>query len=788
VQTVSLPQALQRAFAAHQAGNLEEARHWCDAILSASPDNVDAIHLSGIVASRQRRLDEARRLLSRAVELVPQSAEVLSNYANVLKELRSFDDALAVYDRALAINPAFAAAHNNRGVTLKELGRYAEALESYDKAIAIRSAFPEALSNRGVALLELGRYADALASFEGALGATPGHVEAMYGRAFVLHRLRRHGEALAAYDALLRLAPNHLLALSNRAAVLQDLGDFYAALASCERALALDSRHVAALCNRGAALQKLRRFDEALASFDRALAIKPQSLEALTNRGITLRSLERHEHALATFNHVLAIDPDYVEALDNRGATLAYFERHAEAAKDFERVLALDPGRAFIAGSLVYSRMHCCDWRAFDELAATMIDDVRAGKPCTAPFAFLAVSDSAADQLACARTWVRSRCPAAATKLWNGERYGHDRLRIAYLSADFHDHPVAYLTAGLFERHDRRRFETIGISFGPHAPGPMRSRIEAAFERFVDVREQGDAEVAALLRRLEVDVAVDLTGFTLDARTGILARRPAPVQVNYLGFPATMGAEYIDYIVADRHVIPEELRSAYGENVIYLPDTFQANDPKRRISDRMPSRLDEGLPQSGFVFCSFSNNYKIHPSMFDVWMRLLTRVAGSVLWLAAGNASVAQNLRREAAARGIDPDRLVFAPRIAYADHLARCRLADLFLDTLPFNGGTTASDALWAGLPVLTCPGQAFAARMASSLLHAVGLPELIASSLDEYETRAVELAQDEALLAALRRKLSVDPRTLPLFDADGFRSNIEAAYLRMHSSALGA
>jgi protein O-GlcNAc transferase len=393
----------------------------------------------------------------------------------------------------------------------------------------------------------------------------------------------------------------------------------------------------------------------------------------------------------------------------------------------------------------------------------------------------VAIAHRAEDQLFGARTWNQRYYPAAAQPLWRGERYRHERIRVAYLSADLHEHATAYLMAELFERHDRERFEVTAVSWGPQVASPMRTRLQQAFEHFVDVRGRGDVEVAHWLREQEIDIAVDLKGYTFDARLGILAQRPVPVQVNYLGYPGTLAAPYIDYLIADAVVIPPEARMHYAEQVVWLPDSYQVNDRQRVIAARTPSRGELGLPERGIVFCSFNNNYKLTPEVFALWMRLLQQVEGSVLWLLEGNAAVAANLRREAQVRGIAPERLVFAPRAPLPEHLARQRTADLFLDTLPCNAHTTASDALWAGLPLVTCLGATFAGRVAASLLTAVGLPELITPSLAEYEALALRLATDPEALAAVKAKLARNRDTYPLFDSDRTRRHLEAAYVTM-------
>jgi protein O-GlcNAc transferase len=354
-------------------------------------------------------------------------------------------------------------------------------------------------------------------------------------------------------------------------------------------------------------------------------------------------------------------------------------------------------------------------------------------------------------------------------------------VRIAYLSADFHRHATAYLMAELFERHDRSRFEIIGVSFGVDDKSEMRKRLVAAFDQFYDVRRKSDEEVAKLLHDRQVDIAIDLKGYTTDSRPGFLAYRPTPIQASYLGFPGTMGAEFIDYIIADETVVPFEHQPFYAEKIVHLPDCYQVNDTKRKIAERMPTRQEVELPEEGCVFCCFNNNWKITPEVFGVWMRLLHAVEGSVLWLLGDNESAERNLRKEAQARGIDPARLVFAGRLPLEDHLARHRLADLFLDTLPYNAHTTASDALWVGLPVVTRLGESFAGRVAASLLNAIGLPELVTHSIEDYEALALRLAKDPSLLEGYRNRLATNRLTHPLFDTDRFRRHIEAAYLQM-------
>ena len=569
--------------------------------------------------------------------------------------------------------------------------------------------------------------------------------------------------------------------MANRGAALLDLQRYDEALSSFDGALARRPAHVESLYNRGLALQRLQNHVDAIRSYDRALSLRGDFPEALNNRGLNLQALHRYEEARESYDRALVLRPEFAEALYNRGAVGSALGHHDDAGSDLERALALDPELPYAAGALLHARMYACDWRHYDRDTEKLLADVRAGKRCAEPLTILNIGDSAADQLTCAKTYVDDRFPVAPMPLWRGERYAHDRIRVAYLSADFHDHAVMYLLAGLFERHDRARFDVVGVSFGPDPPTEMRARLKGAFESFIDARALRDIDVAKRLRDLEIDIAVDLNGFTDHARTGIFALRPAPVQVNYLGYPATMGASYIDYIVADRVVIPHEQHDAYAEKVVYLPCCYQANDATRRIAERTPLRAEVGLPEHGFVFCSFNNNYKITPAVFDVWMRLLRSIDGSVLWLLEGNPAAPSNLRREAESRGVAASRLVFAPKVPLADHLARHRCADLFLDTQPWNAHTTASDALWAGLPLLPCVGTTFAARVAASLHHAIGMDRLVTSSLADYEALALQLARDPTLMADMKQKLARNRATYPLFDTDRSRRAIESAYAEM-------
>jgi protein O-GlcNAc transferase len=600
-------------------------------------------------------------------------------------------------------------------------------------------------------------------------------------RAVSLHRTGQLAEAKMLYREILQEQPLHFDALHLLGVASQQDGDSRAAIELIGQALKINPAFADAHSNLGNALRDLKRLDEALACYDRALQLRPDYVEPLYNRGLALQELWRHEEAIACYRRALALRPDYAEAINNLGIALRESGRHEQSVQVFARLLEVAPDYAYAAGNLMYARLQCCDWEHYAADAGSIGNAVMRGERACDPFSLAAISGSAAAMLQCARTYAADKYPAAAIPLRNGKLHDHGRIRLAYLSADFHDHATAYLMAELFEKHDRERFELTAISFGPDAAGGMRERLLRAFDRFVDIRTRTDREAALLLRDLEIDIAIDLKGYTQNNRTGVLACRAAPIQVNYLGYPGSMGVGYIDYILADAQVIPPGQEKHYTEQVVRLPDSYQANDTRRRIAQHTPTRAEAGLPENGLVFCCFNNNYKIAPDMFDIWMRLLGRVQGSVLWLLQDNPAASRNLRQEASRRGIDPQRLVFAPRMALDAHLARHRRADLFLDTLPYNAHTTASDALWAGLPLLACPGETFAGRVAASLLHAAGLPELVSGSLEEYESLALRLATNPAELAGLRARLRQNLASCALFDTGRFCRNLESAYATM-------
>ena len=756
-----------------------EALERFTAALAINPAVAETWNNRGTVFNDLGRHDEAIADFDNAIRINPHYADAFCNKGKALSILKRSQDAIRAFDTALALRPDLAEAWSGRGEASWRLKRYGDALAACDKALALRPDLAEAWLGRGNALAKRARFDEALTAYDKALALRPGLAEALLGRGNVYHDLKRYDEALRAFDAALAAKPELVEAWYGRGNAFTSLRQCDEAFAAYDKALALQPDCADAWLGRGNALFALRRYDDALSAYEKALHLQPDLAEAWLGRGSTCFERADYDAALGAYERALTINPDFAEAWNGRGNVLFERRQYAAALAAYDKAMGLKPGLDYAAGVRLLTKLHICDWADLDTEIAACLAAVRQGKLASTPFALLALPASAAEQQQCATRYVADR--PASVRLSRGASHAHDRLRVAYLSADFGEHPVAYLAAGLYEQHDRSRFEITGISFGRDHASPIRERLQNAFDRFIDVADRNEDGIAELVRELEIDIAVDLMGHTRNGRPGIFARRPAPIQVSYLGYLGTMGADYIDYIVADAIALPFDQQRHYTEKIVHLPDCFLVNDDKLAIAARMPTREEAGLPADGFVFCSFNNSYKLAPAIFELWMRLLRAVDGSVLWLAEANPDMAANLRRKAERCGVDPGCLVFAPHLPLAEHMARQRLADLFLDTTPYNAGATAAAALWSGVPLLTPLGSTFVGRMAASMLHAVGLSELVAESLADYEARALKVATDPAFCASLKQRLARNRGALPLFDTARFARNIEAAYLTM-------
>jgi predicted O-linked N-acetylglucosamine transferase (SPINDLY family) len=649
--------------------------------------------------------------------------------------------------------------------TLLAEGRLAEASSAYQSVLDIDAENWASRSALAAIALQTGNLDEAIQRFSELIARRPDFAEAHYKRGNAFNRMGGWPAALADYDQAVTLDPDYAIAFCNRGTVLERLGRWQQALESYDKALSLNPRDSFAHYNRAGVLKELNRPDEAVESYDQAIALNSDYAEAYVNRGHLLHKLSRLEDASASYGKAMELRPVPIGA--ERG----------------DQTQRLSPEQKYVLGLRRYTRMQLCDWRDIDADIARIAAGLGAHLPVCLPFPALALFDSPPLHRAAAESWIREESPPADALGAIPARPRSSKIRIGYFSADFRSHPVAFLAAGLFERHDRSRFEVTAFAFGPESKDEMRTRLTKAFHRFVDVRHHTDVEVAALARDMGIDIAVDMNGITENARSGIFALRAAPIQVNYLGYPGTMGAEYMDYLIADGNVIPRTHQGHYGEKIIYLPDCFLPFDSSYAIADKTWTRRELGLPSERFVFCCFNNAFKITPAIFDSWMRILSRAEESVLWLAPTNSTAAANLRKEAVRRGVAPERLIFAARLpSLPEHLARLRAADLFLDTFPYNAHASALDALWAGLPVLTREGQGFASRVAASALRTINLRHLITDSLSAYEATATALAGDPVRLSQMRETLAHNRASTALFDTVRYCRNLEAAYEQIY------
>jgi protein O-GlcNAc transferase len=684
------------------------------------------------------------------------------------------------------MNPGELSQRLATALRLHQRGELDTAETLYRQCLAAAPRSYDALHLLGVLHLQRGRLELAVTALTRALAEHAGEPNGHAHLAQALVQLGRYPLAIERADAAVRLDPRHAQAWLTRGDALQHLRQYAGAAESYARGLALDPNVPEAWSNQANALRMLRRLDAALACVDRALKLRPRYSKALNNRGLIRFDGDRPGEAVTDFLAAVELGPDDAEVRMNLATALTRLKRHEEAAQQLARLAASQPEFPYIDGILMYARAQTLEWTHHAALAQRIRDGVCRAARADVPMSFLCVSGDAGEQRRCAEIFTAAEYPAQMPASASAPAPTSDgRVRIAYVSCDFGEHAVTYLLAGVWERHDRRRFETYAISWGRRDASTARMRAEAAFDHFIDVTDRSDADVAALMRRESIDIAVDLTGYTRGHRTGIFARRAAPIQVNFLGFPASMGAPYIDYLIADRFVAPLNRLSQYAERIVWMPEIFQPNDDRRALPTAGPSRSHFGLPEEGAVLCSFNEAGKINPILFDSWGRILSAVPDSVLWLLAQSARARDNLRREAVARGVDPVRLVFAEHLPYLDHLWRYTLADLFLDSTPFSAGATASDAVSMGLPVLTAAGDSFASRMAGSILTMLGFADLVTGCLADYEARAIALLRDRERLSSLRAGLRDARTTHPYFQTERYCRHLEAAYTAMRARA---
>ena len=695
------------------------------------------------------QLEKAKNICLEILKSEPDNFNTLHLLGIIAFQTKNYQASEKILNKVIKIKPDFADAYTNRGIVLKVLNKSEEAIESWNSAIKINSKNFQAYNHRGVALIELKRPKEAIESWNNAIKIKPDFAEAYNNLGNVLNDLKKFDESLKNYNEAIKIKPNFFEAYSNRGSVLKALNKLEEALNSCNEAIKINSKYA----------------------------------EAYNNRGIILAELKQVGAALENYENAIKINPNFSDAYNNQGVLLIELKRLDDAKESFESALKINPDSNFLLGRLIATKNNLCDWNSFIENSEKLKSNIEKGKKSSSPFNLLSIYDLPELQKKFTETFVKEEYPDTNSTDPIIKKKPKKKIRLGYYSADFHNHPVSYLIANLFELHDKSKFELIAFSLGPKKNDEMQNRISKAFDKFINVKSKTEKEISILSRELEIDIAIDLMGFTKNNKFRIFINRCAPVQISYLGYAGTTGTKSIDYIIGDKILIPEKYQKNFSEKIIYLPNSFMVNDPTKKISDKIITREEFDLPKNGFVFCCFNKKYKITPNVFEIWMRLLKKIDGSVLWLFEENSTSIKNLKIEASKGGVDGERLIFANRVPLlADHFARHKLADLFIDTFPYTAHSTCSDALWAGLPVLTRMGQSFASRVSGSLLNAIGLNELITNTEEEYENKAFSLATDPNYINEIKNKLYKNRLTKPLFNVKLFTKHIESAYTAIY------
>lgn len=733
----------------YKSGQQHEAHAAGRRFLSKHGKNFDVLHLMGTIEQGGGLLQDAWENWRKALELVPTHLILLNKLGGLARKIGKSQEAKEYFQLAISIDPSKPEAHFNLGNCLAEQSEWLQAIQSYTNAIGCSPAFVQAYNNLALALQNFGRPDEAVKVLDTAIALNPQEPFMHVNKAKAL-------QAMSLGKAAIAFLRESLITVEEKFEILAVLADMEAT----ENDYAYADQH-----------------------FIEAMNLNPNSDAVLNNYGNMLRSTGRLDEALKYYKQAVSINPLLYQAMHNLCNILNSKKDYAQSLYYYGQVRSINPSSPYLPGMEMNSRMHTCTWENWDAHVQEVKNGILAEQKTSNPFPLVAFNDDAAVQKRAACLWIKNECPTKKVLpvIAKKNRVSGQKIRVGYYSADLYTHATALLMAGVWEAHDRERFEWFAFNFGPVQEDPLSLRVRNAFDHFLDVRGYGDRVVAQLSREMEIDIAIDLKGFTQDARSGIFAERAAPIQVNYLGFPGTMGADYIDYIIADKVIIPDDLKQHYSESVVRLPYCYQTNDNQRPISDEVPTRQSQGLPENGRVLCSFNNNYKITPQVFDVWMRVLARFPDCYLWLLQDNPHAAENLKLEASRRGVDPTRLVFAPRMNNQDHLARHRLADLFIDTFPCNAHTTASDALWAGLPIVTCAGETFASRVAASLLITMNMPDCVAYDLGSYEQKIVALLDVPQSLKTMRERVEKGRTESPLFNTLATARHLEMAYEQM-------
>ena len=730
-----------------ELGQLEGAAKMFEAAVGIKLDYAEAHKNLGITLRDLGQKEQAIESLKKAIEIDSNYVDAYYNLAITFKDLDQVEESVQIYKKVIEINPKFAQAHNNLGNIYKGLGKNKEAIQSFEEAIKINPNFAQAHNNLGNIFKDLGQPNDAIQSYKTAIEIKPDFAEFYYNLGLSLKNIAKFDEAIISFNDAIANNPNFAEAHN-------DLGSCFTLLG---------------------------QMSKALDSYKKAIAIKPDFAEAHNNLGNVFNLMGKVKSAIKSFELAVSFDADFAEALNSLANVFKKLKKRSKALLYYENAAAINPDLDFIFGDILNIKMHLSIWNDLPINLKDLEKKINNKEKVIDPFNLMGLIDDPALQRIATEVRINSAYSQNYTLPQINDYLRHSKIRIGYFSADFREHPVGFLTAELYELHDRDHFEIHAFSYGLETNGVINLRIKAGVDYFHNVDLMSHKEIVLLARSLEIDIAVDLGGLTGRSRTSIFAMSAAPIQLSYIGYLGTMGADYYDYLIADPMMIPQESQKHYVEKIVYLP-SFQVNDSKDLPPEITLTRKEVGLPDKGFVFCCFNNTYKFTPTVFDSWARILKAVEGSVLLIYVDNNSAEVNLTQEIIKRNIKPNRLIFGERLQREAYLARYRVADLFLDTHPYNAGTTASDALKMGVPMLTYIGRSYQARMGASILNSINLPELITNSLEEYESLAIELASNPDKLKKIKDKLQSNLTTAPLFNTPLFTKNIESAYTQMY------
>ena len=745
--------------------------------VALKPDYIEAYYSLGDSFYEVGKLEDTIKCYKRVIEYRPNFTGMHNNLGNIFRELERYDEAVLSYEKAISIDTGFVEGYYNLGITLQELKQLDNASVNYKKAIEIKPNYPEAFNNLGTLYKELKDFDSSIQSYQNAIDIKPDYAEAFNNLGILYKELGQLDKAVQNHKIAININSKYDEAHNNLGILFMELGQLESAIESYKSAIKANKNFIEAINNLGLVLMNLGQIEEAIKYYQKALKINPSFALTYNNLGVAYKNLHIHDAASKCFQKSIALEPNYSDALCNYGHLLTEMDNLQDALANYEHAFAIKPDADYLLGTIIHTKMHLCIWNEYSNNLNELQAQINDGQKRIDAFSFMALIDDPEIQGKVSKIYFKDRNPRSNLLPQIKNHPKHNKIKIGYFSADFREHPVSYLTAELYETHDRNQFEVHAFSYGPDTKDEMNLRIKAGVDHFHDVREMSHKEIATLSRSLEIDIAVDLSGATHSSKTEVFAMLAAPIQTSYIGWLGTMGADYYDYLIAAEGMIPKKNQKYFSEKIVYLP-TYQVNDSKESLPKAIFSRKDLGLPEDSFVFCCFNNTFKITPEAFDSWARILNGVEQSVMMIYVSNKHAQKNLIKEIKLRNIDPKRLIFGERLSRAEYLDRYRSADLFLDTFPYNAGTTASDALRMGLPLLTINGNSFNSREAANIVHAVNLPEMITSSQEEYESLAIELANNPKKFRIIKEKLADNLPSAPLFDTPRFTKNLESAY----------